>query len=98
MRLFATWFVLPAVGLSFGFLAGLLLERLAPEAAVAVFLTSRQPSQCANQPYLARRKREVTAIIALGSELWGGKDQLCMWEPWRLSNRWVPTSPITGVK
>ena len=73
--LFPAWLVLPAIGLSFGFLAGLLIEQLAPEATGSGI--PHVKAVLANVPlelsWRVASVKLVTAILALGSGLTLGR-------------------------
>ncbi|NJM72228.1 MAG: CBS domain-containing protein [Scytonema sp. RU_4_4] len=96
--LFPAWLVLPVVGLCCGFLAGLLVERLAPEAAGGGI--PQVKASLANVPIrLSWRVAVVklfSAIIALGSGLTLGRQGPTVHVGAALAagmSRWVPTSP-----
>lgn len=95
---FPAWMVLPAVGLSFGFLAGLLVERLAPEASGSGI--PHVKAALANVPiklsWRVAAVKLVSAIIALGSGLTLGRQGPTVHVGAALAaqlSRWVPTSP-----
>ncbi|MBW4633275.1 MAG: chloride channel protein [Iphinoe sp. HA4291-MV1] len=96
--LFPGWLVLPVVGLCFGFLAGLLVERLAPEAVGGGI--PQVKASLANVPVrLSWRVAVVklfSSIIALGSGLTLGRQGPTVHVGAALAagmSRWVPTSP-----
>lgn len=97
-HIFGAWLVLPAVGLSFGFLAGLLVERLAPEASGSGI--PQVKAALANVPITLSWRvglvKLVSAIIALGSGLTLGRQGPTVHVGAALAaqfSRWVPTSP-----
>lgn len=97
-QLFPAWLVLPAVGLSFGLLAGLLVERLAPEASGSGI--PQVKANLANVPIKLSWRvafvKLVTAMLALGSGLTLGRQGPTVHVGAALAaqlSRWVPTSP-----
>ncbi len=97
-QVFPAWFVLPAVGLSFGFLAGLLVERLAPEASGSGI--PHVKASLANVPnrlsWRVASVKLVSAIIAIGSGITLGRQGPTVQVGAGLAagmSRWVPTSP-----
>lgn len=96
--LIPAWILLPAVGLGFGYLTGLLVERLAPEAAGSGI--PHVKAALANVPInLSWRVACVklfTSILALGSGLALGRQGPTVHVGAALAaglSRWVPTSP-----
>jgi CIC family chloride channel protein len=96
--LFPAWLVLPLIGLSFGFLAGLLVERLAPEASGGGI--PQVKASLGNVPVTLSWRVAVvkllSAIIALGSGLTLGRQGPTVHVGAALAagmSRWVPTSP-----
>ncbi len=92
------WILLPAIGLSFGFVSGLLVERLAPEASGSGI--PHVKAALANVPInLSWRVASVkllTSIMALGSGLTLGRQGPTVHIGAALAaqlSRWVPTSP-----
>ena len=97
-HLFSAWIVLPGIGLSFGFLAGLLVERLAPEAGGSGI--PHVKATLANVPinlsWRVAGVKLLTSIIALGSGLTLGRQGPTVHVGAALAaqlSRWVPTSP-----
>ncbi|BAZ41553.1 Cl- channel voltage-gated family protein [Calothrix sp. NIES-4101] len=97
-HLFPAWIVLPLVGMVFGFLAGLLVERLAPEASGSGI--PQVKATLANVPMnLSWRVaciKLLSAIIAIGSGLTLGRQGPTVQVGAGLAagmSRWVPTSP-----
>ncbi|MBP5973881.1 chloride channel protein [Brasilonema sp. CT11] len=96
--LFPAWLVLPLIGLCFGFLAGLLVQRLAPEAVGGGI--PQVKASLGNAPVrLSWRVASVkllSSIIALGSGLTLGRQGPTVHIGAALAagmSRWVPTSP-----
>jgi CIC family chloride channel protein len=92
------FFVLPAVGLCFGFLAGLFVERLAPDASGGGI--PQVKASLANVPVTLSWRvafvKLVSAIITLGSGLTLGRQGPTVHVGAALAaglSRWVPTSP-----
>ena len=97
-HLFPSWLVLPGVGLLFGFLAGWLVERLAPEASGSGIPDVK--ATLANVPLkLSWRVASVkllSATLALGSGLTLGREGPTIHVGAAIAaglSRWVPTSP-----
>lgn len=96
--LFPPLLVLPLIGLCFGFVAGLLVERLAPEASGGGI--PQVKASLANVPITLSWRVAVvkllSAIIALGSGLTLGRQGPTVHVGAALAagmSRWVPTSP-----
>lgn len=92
------WLVLPAIGLTFGFVAGLLVERLAPEAAGSGI--PHVKASLANVPISLSLRvalvKLVSAMIALGSGITLGRQGPTVHIGAAVAaqfSRWVPTSP-----
>ena len=97
-QLFPAWLVLPAIGLSFGLLAGLLVDRLAPEASGSGI--PQVKANLANVPinlsWRIALVKLVSAMLALGSGLTLGRQGPTVHVGAALAaqlSRWVPTSP-----
>ncbi len=97
-HLFPAWLVLPTVGMSFGFLAGLLVERLAPEASGSGI--PQVKATLANVPmklsWRVAGVKLISAIIALGSGITLGRQGPTVQIGAGLAagmSRLVPTSP-----
>jgi chloride channel protein, CIC family len=96
--LFPAWVVLPLVGMGFGFLAGWLVQRLAPEASGSGI--PQVKATLANVPITLSWRvagvKLITAILALGSGLTLGRQGPTVQVGAGLAagmSRWVPTSP-----
>jgi chloride channel protein, CIC family len=94
----AAWIVLPAVGLSFGYLAGFLVERFAPEASGSGI--PQVKASLANVPIALSWRvagvKLLSAIIALGSGITLGRQGPTVQVGAGLAagmSRLVPTSP-----
>ncbi|GAB1542593.1 chloride channel protein [Scytonema sp. NUACC21] len=92
------WLVLPTIGISFGYLAGLLVERLAPEASGGGI--PQVKASLANVPvnlsWRVAFVKLLSAIVALGSGLTLGRQGPTVHVGAALAagmSRWVPTSP-----
>ncbi len=92
------WFVLPLVGMSFGFLAGWLVQRFAPEAAGSGI--PQVKASLANVSITLSWRvafiKLISAIITLGSGLTLGRQGPTVHVGAGLAaglSRWVPTSP-----
>lgn len=97
-HVFPAWVVLPLVGLGFGVLAGLLVERLAPEASGSGI--PQVKASLANIPvklsWRVAGVKLLSAIIAIGSGLTLGRQGPTVQVGAGLAagmSRWVPTSP-----
>lgn len=97
-HIFPAWLVLPIVGLCFGFLAGLLVERLAPEAVGGGI--PQVKASLANVPmrlsWRVATVKLLSAIITLGSGITLGRQGPTVHVGAALAaglSRWVPTSP-----
>ncbi|ARV61574.1 chloride channel protein [Nostocales cyanobacterium HT-58-2] len=95
---FPAWLVLPIVGLVFGFLAGFLVERFAPEASGGGI--PQVKASLANVPiklsWRVAGVKLLSAIIALSSGLTLGRQGPTVHVGAALAagmSRWVPTSP-----
>jgi CIC family chloride channel protein len=96
--LLPAWLTLPAIGLGFGYLAGLLVERLAPEAVGSGI--PHVKASLANVPVTLSWRvafvKLVSSIIALGSGITLGRQGPTVQVGAALAagmSRWVPTSP-----
>jgi CIC family chloride channel protein len=92
------WLTLPLIGMSFGFLAGWLVQRLAPEAAGSGI--PQVKASLANIPIKLSWRvagiKLLSAIIALGSGITLGRQGPTVQVGASLAagmSRWVPTSP-----
>jgi CIC family chloride channel protein len=92
------WVILPIIGLGFGFLAGWLVQRLAPEAVGSGI--PQVKATLANVPtklsWRVAFVKLISAIIALGSGLTLGRQGPTVQVGAGLAagmSRWVPTSP-----
>ncbi len=97
-QLFTPWLVLPAVGFSFGFLSGLLIEQLAPEAVGSGI--PQVKANLANVPiklsWRVASIKLITTIFALGSGLTLGRQGPTVHIGAAVAagiSRWFPTSP-----
>ena len=97
-HLLPAWIVLPAIGFSFGFLAGLLVEQLAPEASGSGI--PQVKAALANVPTTLSWRvglvKLVSSIIVLGSGLALGRQGPTVHVGAALAGQlshWVPTSP-----
>ncbi|MBD2384049.1 chloride channel protein [Cylindrospermum sp. FACHB-282] len=97
-QLLPPWLVLPVIGLSFGFLAGWLVQRFAPEAAGSGI--PQVKASLANVPVKLSWRvaivKLLSAIIALGSGMTLGRQGPTVQVGAGLAagmSRWVPTSP-----
>ncbi|MEA5571230.1 chloride channel protein, partial [Calothrix sp. UHCC 0171] len=97
-HLFPAWIVLPLVGVVFGFLAGWLVERLAPEASGSGI--PQVKATLANMPmnlsWRVAFVKLLSAIITIGSGLTLGRQGPTVQVGAGLAagmSRWVPTSP-----
>ncbi|NEU77284.1 CBS domain-containing protein [Hassallia byssoidea VB512170] len=97
-HVFPAWFVLPAVGVTFGFLAGFLVERFAPEASGSGI--PQVKASLANVPmklsWRVAGVKLISAIIALGSGITLGRQGPTVQLGAGLAagmSRLVPTSP-----
>ncbi len=93
-----TWIALPAVGLSFGFLAGLIVERLAPEAAGSGIpqVKATLANISTNLSWRVALVKLLSAIITIGSGLTLGRQGPTVQVGAGLAagmSRLVPTSP-----
>ncbi|TBR58644.1 chloride channel protein [Westiellopsis prolifica IICB1] len=92
------WLFLPTIGLSFGFLAGLLVERLAPEASGSGI--PHVKASLANVPvklsWRVALVKLLSATLTLGSGITLGRQGPTVQVGAALAagmSRWVPTSP-----
>ncbi|WP_193198879.1 chloride channel protein [Nostoc sp. MG11] len=92
------WLALPAIGLGFGFLAGFLVQRLAPEAAGSGI--PQVKASLANVPvnlsWRVAGVKLLSAMIAIGSGITLGRQGPTVQVGAGLAggmSRWVPTSP-----
>jgi chloride channel protein, CIC family len=97
-HLLPTWIALPVVGLSFGFLAGFLVERLAPEASGSGIpqVKATLANISTNLSWRVALVKLVTAIITIGSGLTLGRQGPTVQVGAGLAagmSRLVPTSP-----
>jgi chloride channel protein, CIC family len=97
-QILPAWFVLPAIGLCFGFLSGWLVERFAPEASGSGI--PQVKASLANVPITLSWRvalvKLVSAMIALGSGITLGRQGPTVQVGAGLAaglSRWVPTSP-----
>ncbi|MBE9039109.1 chloride channel protein, partial [aff. Roholtiella sp. LEGE 12411] len=97
-QILPAWLVLPAVGLGFGFLAGFLVQRLAPEAAGSGI--PQVKASLANVPVKLSWRvavvKLISAMIAIGSGITLGRQGPTVQVGAGLAagmSRWVPTSP-----
>ncbi|MBD2665013.1 Cl-channel voltage-gated family protein [Richelia sinica FACHB-800] len=97
-HIFPAWLALPIIGLSFGFLAGWLVQRLAPEASGSGI--PQVKASLANVPirlsFRVAMVKLISAIIALGSGMTLGRQGPTVQVGAGLAagmSRWVPTSP-----
>lgn len=97
-QVFLPWLVLPAVGFSLGFLSGLLVENLAPEASGSGI--PQVKANLANVPiklsWRVASVKLVAAIVALGSGLTLGRQGPTVHVGAAIAagiSRWFPTSP-----
>ena len=97
-HLLPAWLALPIVGLSFGYLAGWLVQRFAPEAAGSGI--PQVKATLANVPlnlsWRVAIVKLISAIIALGSGLTLGRQGPTVQVGAGLAagmSRWLPTSP-----
>jgi len=97
-HVFPAWFVLPAIGVSFGFIAGFLVERFAPEASGSGI--PQVKASLANFPmklsWRVAGVKLISAIIALGSGITLGRQGPTVQLGAGLAagmSRLVPTSP-----
>ncbi|GAX34402.1 Cl- channel voltage-gated family protein [Nodularia sp. NIES-3585] len=95
---FPAWLILPAIGLSFGFIAGWLVHRFAPEASGSGI--PQVKATLANVPITLSWRvaiiKLVSAIITLGSGMALGRQGPTVHVGAGLAagmSRWVPTSP-----
>ncbi len=97
-HIFPAWLALPVIGLTLGFVAGLLVERLAPEASGSGI--PQVKATLANVPvrlsWRVAGVKLLSAIIAIGSGLTLGRQGPTVQVGAGLAagmSRWVPTSP-----
>jgi CIC family chloride channel protein len=97
-QVFPAWFALPVVGMGLGFLAGWLVQRLAPEAAGSGI--PQVKATLANVPlrlsWRVAGVKLLSAIILLGSGMTLGRQGPTVQVGAGLAaglSRWVPTSP-----
>ncbi|MBE9002650.1 MULTISPECIES: chloride channel protein [unclassified Nostoc] len=97
-HLFPAWLVLPVIGLVLGFLAGWMVDRLAPEAAGSGI--PQVKASLANVPvnlsWRVAGVKLLSAIIAIGSGMTLGRQGPTVQVGAGLAagmSRWVPTSP-----
>jgi chloride channel protein, CIC family len=97
-HLFPAWLVLPIIGLVLGFLAGWMVDRLAPEAAGSGI--PQVKASLANVPvnlsWRVAGVKLLSAIIAIGSGMTLGRQGPTVQVGAGLAagmSRWVPTSP-----
>ncbi len=97
-HIFPAWLALPVIGLTLGFVAGLLVERLAPEAFGSGI--PQVKATLANVPvrlsWRVAGVKLLSAIIAIGSGLTLGRQGPTVQVGAGLAagmSRWVPTSP-----
>jgi len=96
--LLPAWILLPIVGLTFGFLTGLLVERLAPEAAGSgiPYVKAALANEPINLSWRVASVKLLASIISLGSGLTLGRQGPTVHVGAALAaqfSRWVPTSP-----
>ncbi|MEC4813874.1 MAG: chloride channel protein [Scytonema sp. PMC 1069.18] len=96
--LFPAWIVLPLIGLFFGYLSGLLVQKLAPEASGGGI--PQVKASLANVPtnlsWRVAAVKLLSSIIALGSGITLGRQGPTVHIGAALAagmSRWVPTSP-----
>ncbi|MBH8563086.1 chloride channel protein [Nostoc sp. CENA67] len=92
------WFALPVVGLVFGFLAGALVQRLAPEASGSGIpqVKATLANVASNLSWRVAIVKLLSAMIALGSGITLGRQGPTVQVGASLAagmSRWVPTSP-----
>jgi CIC family chloride channel protein len=97
-HLFPSWIALPVVGLTFGFIAGLLVERFAPEASGSGIpqVKATLANISTNLSWRVAFVKLVTAIITIGSGLTLGRQGPTVQVGAGLAagmSRLVPTSP-----
>ncbi|MDF2388013.1 chloride channel protein [Nostoc ellipsosporum NOK] len=92
------WFALPVVGLVFGFLAGALVQRLAPEASGSGIpqVKATLANVASNLSWRVAIVKLLSAMIVLGSGITLGRQGPTVQVGASLAagmSRWVPTSP-----
>ncbi|MEH2035903.1 chloride channel protein [Nostoc sp.] len=97
-HLLPAWLVLPAIGLVLGFLAGWLVDRLAPEAAGSGIpqVKASLANVHVNLSWRVAGVKLLSAIIAIGSGMTLGRQGPTVQVGAGLAagmSRWVPTSP-----
>ncbi|MEH2208429.1 MAG: chloride channel protein [Nostoc sp.] len=97
-HLLPAWLVLPAIGLVLGFLAGWLVDRLAPEAAGSGIpqVKASLANVSVNLSWRVAGVKLLSAIIAIGSGMTLGRQGPTVQVGAGLAagmSRWVPTSP-----